>query len=232
MNILLISLAPVLIIIFYIYLRDKYEREPVKLLVRAVLLGGLIVIPIIFLERLLAGIMPPAGPVGEAMYYAFVVAGTSEELIKFLALYLLIWKSPSFNEKFDGIVYAVCISLGFAGVENVMYVMEGGYQTALMRGITAVPAHALFGITMGYYFGLARMYPELRGAYLLKSLVIPILLHGVYDFLLMVQQEWLLLVFAAYLTYLYITGFRKMKITSDSSVFRPAEDENLKNLLP
>lgn len=221
MGILLVSLAPVLIIIFYVYVRDRYEREPVKMLVKAVLFGGLTVIPVIFLEQMLAGIMPPSGPVGEAFYFAFVVAGTTEELLKFLALYLLAWKSPSFNEKFDGIVYAVFVSLGFAAVENVMYVAEGGYQTALLRGITAVPAHALFGITMGYHFGLARMYPEQRGAYLLKSLLIPLLLHGVYDFLLMLQQEWLLLVFVLYLGYLYVTGFRKMKTTSDSSVFRP-----------
>jgi RsiW-degrading membrane proteinase PrsW (M82 family) len=224
---LITSLAPVLIIIFYVYFRDKYDREPVWLLVRAVLLGAVIVIPVIFLERFLLSMMPSMGPTGQAIYSAFLVAGTSEELFKFLALYLLVWKSPSFNEKFDGIVYAVFISLGFAAVENVMYVMEGGYRTALVRGITAVPAHALFGITMGYYFGVAHMYRELRKEYLIRSLFIPLLLHGLYDFLLMIQREWLLVVFVFYVGYLYVSGFRKMRILSDSSIYKPVEEEDM-----
>ena len=226
MVVLITSLAPVLIIIFYIYFRDKYDREPVGLLLRAVLLGVVIVLPVILTESFLVRIMPPLGEGGEAFYHAFLVAGTSEELFKFLALYLLIWKSPSFNEKFDGIVYAVFISLGFAAVENVMYVMDGGSQTALVRALTAVPAHALFGITMGYYFGVAHMYSELRREYFLKSLLIPILLHGVYDFLLMIQREWLLVAFVFYVVYLYLNGFKKMRILSDSSIYKPLEKNN------
>lgn len=229
MIILLISLAPVLIIIFYIYFRDRYDREPLGLLLRSLVLGGLIVIPILYLERFLISIMPPFGPTGEAVFHAFLVAGTSEELIKFLALYLLIWNSPSFNEKFDGIVYAVFVSLGFAGVENVMYVLEGGYRTALLRALTAVPAHALFGITMGYYFGVAHMYSELRNEYLMKSLLIPILLHGVYDFLLMIGREWLLVVFVFYVIYLYVNGFKKLRILSDSSIYKPVDEKDLMN---
>jgi len=227
MVILITSLAPVLIIIFYVYFRDKYDREPVGLLLRAVLLGVVIVIPILLMERLLVRIMPPFGHLGEVIYHAFLVAGTSEELIKFMALYLLIWKSPSFNEKFDGIVYAVFISLGFAAVENVLYILEGGTRTALLRALTAVPAHALFGITMGYYFGVARMYTELKNKYLLRSLLIPVLLHGVYDFLLMIQLGWLLLVFVFYVIYLYVNGFRKMRVLSDSSIYKPVEEEDL-----
>ncbi|MCD4709969.1 MAG: PrsW family intramembrane metalloprotease, partial [Bacteroidales bacterium] len=187
MAVLLASLAPVFIILFYVYFRDKYEKEPLGLLIKALLLGIVIVIPVIFVERLLMNLMPSAGKVAEAAYHAFVVAGFTEELFKFLALYMLVWKSPSFNEKFDGIVYAVFVSLGFAGVENVMYVMDGGMQTALTRAITAVPAHAIFGVTMGYYLGIAHMYKELKGKYLVRALLVPILLHGIYDFILMVE---------------------------------------------
>jgi RsiW-degrading membrane proteinase PrsW (M82 family) len=164
--------------------------------------------------------------VAEAAYQAFIVAGFTEELFKFLALYLLVWRSPSFNEKFDGIVYAVFVSLGFAAVENVMYVMDGGYQTAIVRAITAVPAHALFGITMGYYFGIAHMYSELRSSYLIKALLMPILLHGIYDFILMVGINWLLVLFAFYVVFLYIFGIRKMKTLSDASIFKPLEEED------
>ena len=142
MNLFVISLAPVLIIAGYIYFRDKYEKEPVRLLFFALLAGGLTVIPILFVEMLLdrftesfRGLLSPA-------WKAFVVAGFTEEIFKFVALYLLIWKSAEFNEKFDGIVYAVYISLGFAAVENVLYVLQGGIGTGLMRAITAV--HMLF----------------------------------------------------------------------------------------
>jgi len=222
---LLASLAPVFIILFYIYFRDKYDREPIGLLVKSLLAGMLAVIPIIFLERLLMGIMPPLGKAAAAAYHAFLVAGTTEELFKFLALYLLIWRNPNFNEKFDGIVYAVFVSLGFAAVENVMYVMDGGVKIAIVRALTAVPAHAFFGITMGYYFGIAHMYTEIRKAYLLKAILIPILLHGIYDFILMVEVDWLLTLFVPYVIYLYVMGIKKMRVLSDASVFKPLEEE-------
>jgi len=178
MAVLLASLAPVLIILFYIYFRDKYDKEPLGLLLKALLMGIVIIVPVIFIERLLMNLMPQSSKVAAAAYHAFVVAGSTEELFKFLALYLLVWKSPSFDEKFDGIVYAVFVSLGFAGVENVLYVMDGGMQTALTRALTAVPAHAIFGITMGYYLGIAHMYKELQGPYLARALLVPILGRG------------------------------------------------------
>ena len=221
MVVLLASLAPICIILFYIYFRDKYEREPLGFLLKSVVAGMLVVLPILFVERLLMALMPALGQIGTAAYHAFVVAGTTEEAFKFLVLYLLVWKSPSFNEQFDGIVYAVFVSLGFAAVENVVYVMEGGMQTAMLRALTAVPAHALFGITMGYYLGIARRYQELRSSYLIRALLYPILLHGIYDFILMVEIDWLLVLFIPYVIGLYILGMRKMKILSDRSVFKP-----------
>jgi len=225
MVILIASLAPVLIILFYIYIRDRYEREPLVLLVRALVAGMLIVIPVFFVERFLVTRMPLTGQIPSAVYNAFLVAGFTEETFKFLALLLLVWKSPSFNEKFDGIVYAVFVSLGFAAVENVLYVSQGGTHTAMVRGVTAVPAHALFGVTMGYYLGIARMYEELRKRYLRRALLLPILLHGIYDFILMVGVEWLLTVFFVYVIFLYFYGMRKMRILSDASIFKPVEGE-------
>ena len=225
MAVLLASLAPVLIILFYIYFRDKYDKEPLGLLLKALLMGIVVVVPVIFTERLLMNLMPQSSKVAAAAYHAFVVAGSTEELFKFLALYFLVWKSPSFDEKFDGIVYAVFVSLGFAGVENVLYVMDGGMQTAMTRALTAVPAHAIFGITMGYYLGIARMYKELKGPYLARALLVPILLHGIYDFILMVEVGWLLLLFIPYVIILYIMGMKKMKEHSDTSVFKPLEEE-------
>lgn len=225
MAILIASLAPVFIILLYIYLRDKYDREPVWLLAQLVFAGALAVIPIALVEKLLVGWAPPLGKVGGAFYHAFVVAGFTEEGFKFLVLYLLVWNHSRFNEKFDGIVYAVFVSLGFAAVENIMYVVQSGYQTALVRALTAVPAHALFGVTMGYYLGIARMYDEIRGVNLRRAILIPILLHGIYDFILMVEIDWLLLLFVPYVIYLYVAGMRKIRMHSETSIFRPPEEE-------
>jgi RsiW-degrading membrane proteinase PrsW (M82 family) len=226
MTILIASLAPVFIILFYIYFRDKYDREPILLLLKLLVAGALIVLPIAFMEKLLTGMMPPLGRVGEAAYHAFIVAGITEEVFKFAVIYLLVWRSPQFDEKFDGIVYAVFVSLGFAAVENILYVLQNGYQTAMVRALTAVPAHALFGVTMGYYLGIARMYEELRSSYLSKAVLIPVILHGIYDFILMVQIGWLLMLFIPYVVYLYMAGMKKMKILSETSIFKPPEEES------
>lgn len=223
MDIILVSLAPVVIILFYVYFRDKYEKEPIKLLIKALVSGIFIVIPVLFVESFLSGFFTIEEGLFGAFWNAFVVAGFTEELFKYLALFLIIWRNPAFNEKFDGIVYAVFISLGFAMIENVMYVTGYGMEVGLKRAWTAVPAHAIFGITMGYYFGVARMYPELKKSYLRKAFVIPFLLHGIYDFILMSGLPILLALFIPFLVYLYVSGFRKMKITSDASIFRDIE---------
>ena len=223
---ILIAFAPVLIILFYIYFRDKYEKEPIGLLLISLLAGGLITIPIIFIEILLQKIGAGfQGSSARTIWYAFIVAGATEELFKFLALFILIWANKNFNEKFDGIVYAVFISLGFALVENISYVIIGGVQVGLVRALTAVPAHALFGIVMGYYIGLARFMEGQVAFYLARAILWPIILHGFYDYCLISGLPILMLFFVPFIIYLWITGFRKMKEISDSSRFRPRQDE-------
>ena len=220
MNLLILSLAPVFIIAGYIYFRDKYEKEPIRLLLFALLAGAITVVPILFVERFLDAFTESFSGLFSAAWNAFVVAAFSEELFKYIALYLLIWKNPEFNEKFDGIVYAVFVSLGFAGVENVMYVMQGGIETGLMRTFTAVPAHAIFGITMGFYFGLAKFYEKERNALKVKALVFPIILHGIYDFILMTGIQWLTGVFFLFVIFLYVFGLKRVKRLSDQSIYK------------
>ncbi len=221
MNLIFIALAPVVIILFYIYFRDKYEREPIGLLLKAIIAGGFITIPILLVEIGLSKIGASfSSSSAEIIWRAFVVAATTEEVFKFLALYILIWANRNFNEKFDGIVYAVYISLGFALVENVLYVIQGGAGVGLMRALTAVPAHALFGVVMGYYFGLARFYKEQRTFFMIRAIMWPVILHGFYDYCLMSQIPVLLIMFVPFIIYLWISGFKKMKEISDSSRFR------------
>jgi len=221
MLLIFVALAPIFIILFYIYFRDKYEHEPIGLLLWSILAGGLITIPIFFVEL---GLMKFGSTVFDSrsltLWSAFVVAGSTEEIFKFIALFLLIWANKNFNEKFDGIVYAVYVSLGFAMVENVMYVIQGGITVGWMRALTAVPAHALFGVVMGYYFGLARFFPAQKTYYLIRAIFWPIILHGFYDYCLMSQIPLLMLVFIPFIIYLWVSGFKKMKEISDSSRFK------------
>ena len=226
-SLLFISLAPILIIAFYIYSRDKYEKEPLSILLRALLAGVLIVLPVVLIEKLLT--MPAEGMEGlpAAAYTAFIVAALTEEGLKFLAFYLFFWNNRNFNEKFDGIVYAVYISLGFAGIENVLYVFTGGYGVGLVRALTAVPAHALFGIVMGYYFSMARFIPDHRTIYLILAFSLPFVFHGLYDFLLMGNSPVLLTIFIPLFIYFWITGFKKMSIASDASSFRRSSDDDI-----
>lgn len=227
MNLLILSLAPVVAIALYIYFRDKYEKEPIRMLFFALLVGALSVIPILFLENFLDSFTLLFPDYIATVYKAFVVVGFSEELFKFIALYLLIWKSKEFNEKFDGIVYGTYVSLGFAAVENILYVSNGGLQTGISRAITAVPAHAIFGITMGFYLGLARFYKLNEKTLKLKALLIPILLHGIYDFILFTGLAWLIVVFVAFVIFLYISGLKRIKQLSEQSIYKT--DYNLLN---
>lgn len=211
MTLMSVALAPVLIILVYIYFRDRYEKEPVGQLLKGLLAGAFITIPIIFIEKILSIPAQNISGLSNAAYHSFIVASLSEESLKFMAVYLLFWRNREFNERFDGIVYAVFVSLGFAAVENIMYVFDSGIQTGILRAVTAVPAHALFGITMGYYLGLARFLPDQRQKLLFKAFFYPLILHGIYDFLLMSAHPVLLLLFIPYLIYLWRSGSKKMK---------------------
>jgi RsiW-degrading membrane proteinase PrsW (M82 family) len=220
MTLLFVSLAPVILILIYINYRDKYEKEPLSLLMKALAAGAVIVIPVIFVEMTLGDMYKSADKITSAFYNGFVVAALTEEAFKFFAFRLLIWKNRNFNEFFDGIIYAVFISLGFAAVENVLYVFEGGHSVGVLRALTAVPAHALFGVAMGYYFGLAKFNPEKKSYYMSMAILIPVLLHGFYDFILMSENGLLLLLFIPYVVFMWIFGFKKMKKHSADSQFK------------
>lgn len=225
MILLVVALAPVFIIAFYIYFRDKYEKEPIGILIKSFVAGAVITAPILFIELYLSNYweqkfsnnMPD---LSTAAYSAFVVAAFSEELFKYAAFILLIWKNKNFNEKFDGIVYATFISLGFAAVENILYVLQNGMATGLLRAITAVPAHAIFGITMGFYLGFAKMIPHNKTLNMILALIIPIILHGIYDFILMSENEILLILFIPFVIFMWVLGFRKMKKHINKSPFK------------
>ncbi len=180
---LLISILPVIILLGYIYLKDKNEREPIGLLLKAFFSGTLVAVLILlwsFVEGII-GIHLTAFAENSAILKSFFQAAIPEEGLKLLFLYWLIWKNKEFNEHFDGIVYAVFVSMGFACIENILYVYGGGFETGVVRALLAVPGHFLFAVIMGYFFSRARFTPLNRSRLLLMAFVCPVLAHGLYD---------------------------------------------------
>lgn len=223
MIILLISLAPVFIILFYIYFRDKYEKEPKWQLFKGLIAGVIIFFPAAFLELFTSSLFGFENAYMTAFKDGFLIAGLHEELLKFLAVMLLFWRNKNFNEKFDGIVYSVFVSLGFAMIENVFYVMEGGLSVGFLRAFTAVPAHALFGIIMGFYIGLARFDSERSGRLLFAALFYAFVFHGIYDFLLMTGNAWFVLLEIPFMIILIRKALKRMRRLSKESVFAKPE---------
>lgn len=194
MDIFLFSLAvlPVVLLAIIIYRQDRFEREPFGKLVGVFFLGVLATVPAIMMELLLEKFRP-AGAIEGGLYGGFVVAGCCEEAAKLLLLYWAVWRSREFNEYFDGIVYACFVSLGFACCENILYVcFQGTWEASLLTGsvraVLSVPAHFLFGVMMGYYFALAKFDVAHRRRNLLLAFLMPMLLHGTFDALLMIPE--------------------------------------------
>lgn len=228
-SLLIISIAPVFIILAYIYYRDKYEKEPIWLLIEGLVAGGVVVLPIIYFEQIISSFGAELPHAANAAWTAFLVAALVEEAFKYFAVFILIWRNPNFNEKFDGIVYAVFVSLGFALVENVGYVFQNanGMQVGLMRAFTAVPAHAIFGVIMGYRLGLAKFIPSKRIKNLVLAFLIPFIFHGMYDFILMLQMNVLLIFFFVFVIFMYWFGRKRIRQVEDATFFNPDATKNL-----
>ncbi len=183
-----IAILPVIILMVYIYHQDKYQKEPIKTLAKA-FIGGMIAIALDIL--IVTGIQYLAGDsaITKTVFFsAFLEAGIPEEFSKFLIFMLFIWRDMNFDEYFDGIVYATFIGLGFACVENIEYVFMFGFGTGVVRALLSVPGHFLFGVVMGYFLSMAKFHPEKRGTYLISGLLLAMIAHGLFDWLLMVSS--------------------------------------------
>lgn len=191
----LIALAPGLFLLWYFYNRDRYEPEPKRKILKIFLLGALMVLPAGIIEIVLITIVDT---MTSGLIYifvlAFIVVAPTEELLKFYAVKRWIYRSIEFDEIMDGIVYTVAASLGFATVENIFYVVSQGIGTGIARAFLAVPGHAFFGALMGYYIGRAKFNKEKEKQLIIKGILFAILMHGLYNFLLLTQTALALLV--------------------------------------
>jgi len=194
MTILVIaSMAPIVFLLWYFDHLDKKEKESRRFLWSIFLWGVLItfIAGIIeyFSEDLLLSFV--FDPLIQTFAIAFISTATVEESLKYLVVKKKVYDHPAFNEYYDGIIYAVVASLGFAAMENIFYVFEGGLYVAIIRAFLTVPAHALFGAIMGYNISLARFSTNKADEkkFLKKGLILAIVFHGLYDFLLLISSS-------------------------------------------
>ena len=225
MYLLIASIAPAVIIMYIIYRHDTV-KEPLSMLVKAFFGGVLSIAITLIITYPIAHIELNSGAM-KSFFDAFFKAGIPEELSKWLIFYWLIRKAKDFDQYYDGILYAIFISMGFALFENIMYVFEHGMGTAIVRSIISVPGHMLFAVPMGYYLSLSRFESGTSARYhIFLSLAIPILLHGTFDFILMYSDElnpglagFLMLAFVIFDIFMWRFGLRKLKehISKDKS---------------
>ncbi|MDO4503517.1 MAG: PrsW family glutamic-type intramembrane protease, partial [Coriobacteriia bacterium] len=226
MEILLaIAVVPGLVLMGYVYAKDPVEKEPVGLLVKLFALGAA--------SALLAGVIEIAldAPVRTALGYQslayllahnILVVALVEEGCKFLFLKKSTWRSSEFNYLFDGIVYAVFVSLGFAVLENVIYVFEYGFATGIARALTSMPGHAVFAVFMGSFYAKAKL-ADVRGDVagrqrnLRLAVVMPVVAHGAYDVLASIGSDLSVALFLLLLVVLFGLGLRLVRRESKAA---------------
>lgn len=236
---LLLAVAPSIVLFAIIFTKDKADKEPLSLLLRLFAFGALSCIPAALIETLLSGAVHNI--FGDGLIYTiidnFFVIALTEEGLKFLIMFWVTDKNKNFNSLFDGLVYAACVSLGFATLENILYVVQNGVSVAIMRAIMSVPGHFFFAVMMGYYYSyyhinkLAKMgedyyykngyIPMIKQApafsykpMLALSIIIPVAIHGFYDFALTMQNVFFILAVIGLVVFLYIFCFKRINSMS------------------
>lgn len=208
------AVIPAVLLMIRVYRSDRLEREPTSLLLGLGLRGILATVLALVAERIGEFTLAFFFDERSLLYrllLCFVVVGGSEEGAKLLLLKWRTWRSPSFDCQFDGVVYAVFVSLGFALWENIGYVAMYGLGTALIRAVTAVPGHACFGVFMGMWYSTARRYAncglsDQSKSCLWKAFYIPVLLHGCYDSIAMSERQGFGLIFLVFVSGMFIAA--------------------------
>ncbi len=219
-SLIIIAVLPVFLIGMYIYAKDK-DKEPKSLLLK-MLLGGIgSALLCIFLNGIISYIIPSFdnfeknANLIELIFYVFIGIALLEEGCKWFFAYKLSFNNKEFDEFYDMIIYCVFVALGFALFENIFYVLKGGYIVGISRAIFAVPGHACDGIFMGYFLGLAKIYQLNKNYTLMKknialSIIIPTLMHGIYDYLVIAKQDVFLVLFLFLVVVMYIIAIKRV----------------------
>ena len=188
MLLLIFAVLPPLLIAYYVYQKDKYDKEPKSLIIKSFLFGCIAILPALFLETIYDPSIFP-----NLFLYVFFGIALIEEGVKYFFLRNYMYKKEEFNEPMDGIVYAVMISLGFATVENIFYVFgneEQGFSVAIMRMFTAIPLHAVCGVILGYFVGLAK-FSEDKQPLFFKGFFLAVLIHALYNYFIFLGHSFI-----------------------------------------
>lgn len=233
LNLLILSISPTIAFILWCYLKDKYDKEPITVLLKFFILGAFISVIAIILEDFLIDINKYTG-YSYLLYMSFVVAALSEEGLKALVLIPNLLREKNFNEKLDGIIYSIFLSLGFATVENVIYILfeesKTAFEVGIARAVISVPAHIMFAITMGYYISKYKFSNKniKKREYIFMSVLIPVLLHGIFDFIAMIRYKFSFIIFFIYIIFLWEINLDKVDEYSENSRKRFFRKKNKK----
>lgn len=206
LGILSAGIAPGLALLSYFYLKDQYESEPISVVFKTFLFGALLVFPIMFIQY----VLHTEHIVHSQITDAFLASGLLEEFFKWFILFYTVYQHTAFDEPYDGIVYGAAVSLGFATAENIFYLFGNGVEYAVARALLPVSSHALFGVIMGFYLGKGKFAIRSKQKWAMFSLVIPILLHGTYDFIILSQKNYIV-VLIPFMIFLWWFGLWKVK---------------------
>ena len=201
------GIAPGIALLSYFYLKDQYDNEPVHMVLRSFFIGVVVVFPIMFIQY----VLEKENVGGGSFFVSFLSSGFLEESLKWFILMISVYPHAHFDEHYDGIVYGTSVSLGFATLENILYLIGHGVEHAFVRALLPVSCHALIGVIMGFYLGKARFSADkARVKWLTLSLVVPSLLHGSYDFILTALSNWIYYMLP-FMVFLWWFGLRKAK---------------------
>lgn len=207
LTVLSAGIAPGLALLCYFYLKDQYETEPLLIVLKMFIYGGFLTLPVMFIQYVFSA----EGIVHSDFLQAFFSSGMIEELFKWLVLFYAIYGHAEFDEPYDGIVYATSVLLGFATVENILYLIANGVEFAFSRALLPVSSHALFGVIMGYYLGKSKFSsPGKKRTGLFLSLFLPFVLHGLYDYILFLKETWMYVIIP-FMLFLWWLGLKKVK---------------------
>lgn len=215
-----LAVLPAVLLLIYIYRQDKIEKEPMGLLLNLILRGVLAGFLSMILESVGTRILnlfnlDPESPLYKVLM-AFLVVAAVEEGTKYFLMHRKVWNNPNFNFRFDGVIYAVFTSLGFAAMENILYAFGYGPGVLVSRALLSIPGHMSFAVVFGIYYGRARLkasmgQPDQARAAILKGYLLSILIHGLYDTCAMIGTVGLMLVFAVVVIVMYVLIFRTVR---------------------
>ncbi len=203
---LTVAIAPSLALFSYFYLRDDFAEEPSKLLFQCFIYGAVLTFPILFIQY----VFDVEGVFSKVFAQKVFFPSIIEEFFKWLVLIIAVYRHIDFEDPYDGILYGASVSLGFATVENILYLLEFGMQTAFLRAFLPVSSHALFGVVMGFYMGRAKFSRNNRLRWLIMALVGSTILHLAYNGILYLNTSWSYGVIP-FMMFLWWFGLRKVK---------------------